>query len=187
MAGHQHLAQPFAVACVPYGRRRRTERRHADADALSGICAPIALGACRWRHIGGRRRTGQDVLAPCIADVPPQDRTISRPHPTYYATTGAFHWLKDTQSSRLLIEGGVFAVLLVAVGSPVGSCPRQSRARRIGARPAAVARVACHHRRFRAPVLGRECRAEESFPEWFAPDCVPDALPQSHRATRDEA
>ena len=181
------------MAYAPYGRRRCTERRHACGDARSGVRVPVALVAWRWRHIGGCHRTGQDVLASCTADVLAQERTIGRPQPTYYATTDAIDWLKDTPSSRV-DRGGAFrvwepllAALVVSVGSPVGSCPRQSGARRIGACPAALARVARHHRRFRAPVLSRECRAEESFPEWFAPDCAPDALPQSHRATRDEA
>ena len=150
-------SQPSAVAYAPYGWERRAERRHACGDARSGVRAPIALVAWRWRHLEGRHRTGQDVLASCTAAAPPQERTIGRPHPTYYyAATDAIDWLKNTPSSRRLIERRAFrarepllAALLVLVGSPVGSCPRQSGARRIGARPAPVARVARHRRRFR--------------------------------------
>ena len=156
MAGHQRRLDPPRWP-MTIGRRRCTERRHACGDARSGVRVPVALVAWRWRHIGGCHRTGQDVLASCTTAAPPQERTIGRPYPTYYyAAADAIDWLKDTPSSRLFDRGpclqgvGSLARCVARLGWLTGWIMSASkRARQVGACPAAVARVARHHRRSR--------------------------------------
>lgn len=183
------------MAYAPYGRRRCTERRHACGDARSGVRVPVALVAWRWRHIGGCHRTGQDVLASCTTAAPPQERTIGRPYPTYYyAAADAIDWLKDTPSSRLFDRGpclqgvGSLARCVARLGWLTGWIMSASkRARRVGACPAAVARVARHHRRSRHLCSSGNVEPKDPFRNgtpWFARQAAP---PQSHRGTRCEA